>query len=239
MSTLSSLDRNASVARIVLDHPECARVLREHRIDFCCRGELSVWTACAGRGLDAAGVFADLEQAIAQRAEPDGDPRALSTPDLVERIVSRHHAFLRRTLPFVEQLSRKVARVHGDHNRKLPTLADVVLELREMLEPHLDDEERTLFPALVAPRADLARVSNELRTMRKEHLRVGEALTRMRTLADDYAIPDWACGSYRTLMRELETIETDTFAHVHVENHVLMPRFAPLDEAARPAACVD
>lgn len=48
----------------------------------------------------------------------------------------------------------------------------------------------------------------------------------MRDAAEDYLIPDWACTSYRTLFAELERLEGDVLRHVHLENHVLMPRFA-------------
>ena len=61
--------------------------------------------------------------------------------------------------------------------------------------------------------------------MQQEHLHVGNLLARMRIYADDFSAPDWACGSYRTLMRELAALEMDTLRHVHLETHVLMPRF--------------
>ncbi len=62
--------------------------------------------------------------------------------------------------------------------------------------------------------------------MHDDHLQLGEMLTCMRTLADDYVTPEWACASYRALMNELRSIEVDTLRHVQIENHVLMPRFA-------------
>jgi regulator of cell morphogenesis and NO signaling len=224
--TPSSLDRATTLAEIVLDHPECARVLQAHRLDFCCRGELSLSAACAGKGLDADAVLSELERAVARRrgAAHDDDPRALSTPELVERIVSRHHAYLYDALPFLEPLAAKVARGHGEHNPKLAAMLDTLRELRAELEPHLDDEEQELFPALM--RAREGEAVPALAGMREEHLRVGELLTTMRTQADDYVAPDWACGSYRTLVRELEALEADTLQHIHLENHVLAPRFA-------------
>jgi regulator of cell morphogenesis and NO signaling len=226
------IDPTATVAQITLEHPACALVFRDHRIDFCCRGALTVQDACAGKGIDAGPVFAELERAVQERGAPAEDPRDLATAQLIEHIVTRHHRYLRKTLPFVEQLARKVARVHGEHDAKLPALADLVAELRATLEPHLDDEERSLFTALTALPPDDERIARELGAMHDDHLRVGEMLTCMRTLADDYSSPDWACGSYRTLMRELEALELDTLRHVHVENHVLMARFAPKGSAA-------
>jgi regulator of cell morphogenesis and NO signaling len=40
--------------------------------------------------------------------------------------------------------------------------------------------------------------------------------------------PEWACTSYRTLLSELAALEGDVLRHVHLENHVLMPRFAAM-----------
>ncbi len=220
------VDRTATVAQIALDHPACVHVFRAHRIDFCCRGGLTVQEACASKGLDAETVFSELDSAVLERAAPVADPRELSTPRLIDHIVARHHAYLRKTLPFVEQLAHKVARVHGEHDPRLRELATLVADLWETLEPHLDVEEGSLFPALTSPTPDSKRIARETRAMHDDHLRVGEMLTCMRTLADDYAVPDWACGSYRALISELRAIELDTLRHVQIENHVLMPRFA-------------
>lgn len=223
------VDRSATVAQIALDHPPCAQVFHAHRIDFCCRGGLTVEEACAGKGLNARSLFAELDAAVSERAISAEDPRDMSTAQLIDHIVIHHHTYMRKTLPFVELLARKVARVHGEQNPKLPELATFVTELRQMLEPHLDEEEEALFPALVSAEPDHRRVALELRVMHDDHLRVGEALMCIRTLADDYVAPDWACGSYRALMNELRSIELDTLRHVQIENHVLLPRFAAAD----------
>lgn len=154
------------------------------------------------------------------------DPRALATPALVAHIVAHYHAPLRKSLPFLRALAAKVARVHGDHNPRLVELGEIVVELAEILEPHLDDEEQTLFPTLAADDPDRSRAAALLGSMRQEHAVVGELLGRMRSAAEGYTVPDWACNSYRTLFRELEGLEGDVLRHVHLENHVLLPRFA-------------
>jgi regulator of cell morphogenesis and NO signaling len=102
----------------------------------------------------------------------------------------------------------------------------LLAELADILLPHLDEEEETLFPALVAKDPDLRLVARELKTMRADHDVVGKLLERLRSVSDDFQLPDWACNSYRTLFSELERLEGDVHMHVHLENHVLMPRFA-------------
>jgi regulator of cell morphogenesis and NO signaling len=227
---MTMLDTRQTVARIVLDHSECAPVFQRHRIDFCCRGEMTVEAACEERRVDIDAIRDELERAIAERrGEPSTDPRAMSTAALVAHIVTRHHAYLRKTLPFVQPLAAKVARVHGDHNPRLRELQGIVDELTSALLPHLDAEEQVLFPMMMMREREEERLSRELWAMRDDHLAVGRLLERMRDATESYAVPEWACGSYRTLFAELAKLEDDVLRHVHVENHVLLPRFARSD----------
>ncbi len=223
-----TLDRNQTVAQIVLEHSECANVFQANRIDFCCKGGMSVPDACKARGIDADAVFSDLERAIEARVGKgtDEDFRTMSTPAVIAYVIAKHHEYLRRSLPFVSQIAAKVARVHGEHNPKLPALNESYVALRAALEPHLEQEEQVLFPALMSKRAEPALLEKEFAAMREEHLAVGALLEQIRDQADGFVPPEWACGSYRALMGELEAMEGDILRHVHLENHVLMPRFA-------------
>jgi regulator of cell morphogenesis and NO signaling len=221
------IDPKQSVASIVIAHSECAAHFQKWRIDFCCKGEQSLALACAARQLSVAEVVEELTRAMDERSGAvETIPTSMPNQALVRHIVDKHHGYLRRILPFVEQLAAKVARVHGDHNPRLVTLSEVVAALRTELLPHLDREEASLFPALLAPIPDRPALAAEFARMKSEHSAVGELLGRMRGESQDYAIPQWACTSYRTLFAELERLELDTLQHVHLENHVLWPRFA-------------
>ena len=219
------------VSQVVLDHPETVNIFRAHHIDFCCGGRVSLQATCEKIGLDLSGLIGELEGAIRRRGDiPLTDPRSLTTRELIEHIVVRHHGFLRQSLPVVTAMSEKVARVHGAHGPKLCALDTAVAHLAALLLPHLDREERVLFPALLGcvPGEPSPLVARELAEMHRDHLEVGRTLESMRALADDYAVPDWGCITYRTLFAELEALEADIHRHVHLENNVLMPRYARL-----------
>ena len=219
------LDLQLPVATLVLDHSECAAVFARHRIDYCCKGQRPLAQVCAEQGLSTKAIAEELELAIARRNGRESlDPRALSTRDVIGRLIAPHHLYLHRTMPFIQNLANKVARVHGDRNPALVEIARLVETLFATLATHLAEEENELFPALIAGRIDDARPM--LRAMRSEHDAVGELLSDLRAAAADYVPPDWACTSYRTLMTELDYLEADTLAHVHLENHVLLPRFS-------------
>ena len=223
----TTLDRQQPVASVVLDHSECAQVFQRHRIDFCCQGDQSIESAAKARKLDVDALLAELSHTIAERrGDRQGDPRELSTPRLIAYIVSKHHEYLRKTLPFVQTLATKVSRVHGDHNPKLRHLEAAVGEISAALLPHLDEEEQSLFPALMSKEPDQTAIARQLASMQVEHLAVAKLLERIRAASDEFTLPEWACNSYNTLFSELKQLESDVFTHVHLENHVLRPRFA-------------
>jgi regulator of cell morphogenesis and NO signaling len=224
--TMPNLDRSATVAKIVTEHTVAARVFQRHGIDYCCHGNVTVPEACQDGRLDPDVLFGQLEAAIATSEDrPEDDPRALSTAALIARIVDRHHGYLRRALPYIEPIMAKVAKVHGPREGSLHQLHEAYRELAASLGPHLDEEEGVLFPALMARTPDAPAVKRELEQMHEEHLAVGDLLARIRTLTSGFQTPEWGCNTYRVLMSELDALEADILRHVHMENHVLAPRF--------------
>ncbi len=221
---MQSLNRSATLAQIVTEHPAAARVFQSHGMDFCCHGNVSVSEACEGGPLDPEVVFAELEGAIgAARAAAGDDPRELSRAALVARVVERYHGYARRSLPHIAALLAKVVAAHGARQTSLHELQATFHELEDALLPHLDEEESVLFPAIVASRSDTVLVRRELDRMAGEHLAVGKLLARTRVLTNRFSTPEWACATYRILMSELEALELDTLRHVHLENYVLAP----------------
>ncbi len=146
-------------------------------------------------------------------------PERPSDAALVARIVERHHAYERRALPYLVALLAKVAGFHRRRNAKLGVLCDVGQELAEAIEAQLDDEERDLFPAVLAGSPDAAR--GGLDRMRRHHRALALFLARVRWLADDFAVPSWAGRSYQLLMEELAALEEDVLEHMHLEGALL------------------
>jgi regulator of cell morphogenesis and NO signaling len=218
-------DTTIPVATIVLEHSECAPVFARHRIDYCCKGKTALADACRERGLDVQNVVTELETAITRRLphQSKPDPRRMTVRDVIVQLIAPHHQYLHRTMPFVLPLAAKVARVHGDREPSLRRVAQVVETLVMTLAIHLEEEERVLFPALMRNEVDAVRPM--LLDMRREHEDVGAMLEQLHEAAANYVPPEWACNSYKTLMRELEYMEADILEHVHLENHVLLPRF--------------
>jgi regulator of cell morphogenesis and NO signaling len=219
-------DSQTSVANIVLDHSECAVVLERYGIDCCGEGARTLAETCAARGLSLERLELDLAVAVRRRTPAAIDASLASTRVLITKAIARHHQYLHRTLPFLRNLSAKVARRHGAREPELLTVAILVDKLSEILAEHLLDEEHHLFPGLLADPVPPG-VGELLARMQADHEEVLARLAELREVAEGYAVPAWACGAYRALMSELAVLEADTLEHLHLEEHVLLPRFLP------------
>ena len=219
-----SFDPQTPVAAIVLDHSECAAVFARHHIDYCCKGKRPLAEVCGDHGLSLPTILDELDLAVRRRSPLTVEPKDVSTRELITSVIARHHRYLHRALPVLGELAAKVARVHGSREPSLAEVSRLVTEIVVTFQAHLKDEEEVLFPALLAEQP--GDVAAQLAAMRSEHDQVGALLEAVRRAAADFVAPEWACNSYRTLMKELAELESDTLRHVHIENHVLLPRFA-------------
>lgn len=215
-----------TIADVVTEHASCAAIFSRHGIDFCCKGQRSIRDAAEAAGVDLESLLRELEAASAQPSDEAIDPQQRSTASLIAHIIGRYHDRLRESLPFVRSLAAKVAAVHGEREPGLRTLDALVAELADALLPHIDDEEQRLFPRLMTKEPPSEERERMLREMEGEHLDVGRVLASMREVTGGYAPGEGACRSYRTLYASLAELEGDIFRHVHLENHVLAPRFS-------------
>jgi regulator of cell morphogenesis and NO signaling len=90
--------------------------------------------------------------------------------------------------------------------------------------------EETEKQGLDAPPAPGGSVRNPIRMMEHEHDDAGRALREIRELTSDFTPPEDACNSFRTLYAQLEDLERDLHMHIHLENNILFPRAAELEQ---------
>lgn len=219
------------VGEVVAEDYRRAAVFQRHGIDFCCGGKRTVGAACEKAGVEYRDVARSLEASDAVHAENGADDTAeWSLTRLMDHIVASHHAYVRETLPVLQQFASKVARVHGQRHEELQEIHALVEELAADMTAHLAEEEDEVFPRLarLADEAgaglDAEAVKTAVAPLEDDHERAGELMARIRALSDDFTPPADACNTYRATYAKLEEFETDLHRHVHLENNVLFPR---------------
>lgn len=238
---MSTLTAQKTVGELVRERPSRARVFEDLGIDYCCGGKKPLAEACAKKGHDVDKVLESIKEVDSSGSVEDAtDYASMPLDELADHIVATHHAYLVRELPRMQQMSAKVAKVHGDKDARLGQLASVVNDLVEELSTHMMKEERILFPVIrqleqsdTLPAMPFGTLANPIRAMEAEHDTAGSGLEDMHRLTDGYAPPDWACNTYRALLDGLHELELDLHQHIHKENNILFPRALAIEESRR------
>lgn len=217
---VSQFDPRLAIEDIVLAHPECARVFRALRIDFWGDGRLTLREAVARNGLPLEQVQVALATALHEPAH-GGDRHERTVVPLIAYIVDRHHGFIRNVMPGIVSLADRIAQGHGCWDPSWVEVAAVARELDEELEHHLADEERYVFPSLIAQSCLDPMVRRQVAVMHHDHDAIQQRIERLRALTDGYQPAADACENTRRLFDELRRLDDDLAIHLDLEEHVL------------------
>ena len=232
--------RTRTIREIAVAEPATTRVFEEFKIDFCCGGGYTFGDACRRAGVDPDAVSQRLDQIF--QVAPDSKPAGKKTPsELIDHIEKKHHVFTRNEIARLTSLMEKVVGKHGDAHPEVVELKHEFSQLCDELTPHMQREEKVLFPfikhlemadgnGLSNPRPAFRTVKNPVRMLMIEHDSAGALLRKMRGIASDYAVPENACPSFRALYFGLAELEKDLHLHIHLENDVLFPEAVRLEQ---------
>ncbi|MEZ6093433.1 MAG: iron-sulfur cluster repair di-iron protein [Pirellulaceae bacterium] len=222
---------DSTVGEIVAARPATGRIFELVGIDYCCGGGTQLKAAAAEKAIDANQL---LNALLVVGANPTSTTernwQKATLDELMEHIVTTHHAWLRRELPPLLATTQTVLRVHGDSHPELAEVAKTLTNINDAVLPHLDEEETKVFPALrkLAGGNPPDGIESQLVALRSDHDELGEQLHRLRELTKGFTVPEDACAKYREMLTGLESLEKDMLQHVHLENNILLPRASAL-----------
>ena len=127
-------------------------------------------------------------------------------------------------------LSRKVEAVHREHPKVPAGLSDALRQMQSELEEHMAKEETVLFPAMRQPAKEDVDITTA--DFRHEHDDQGTQLRLLESLTDDFTLPEGACRSWQALYVGTAQLAEDLMEHIHLENNILFPRFASMENRA-------
>lgn len=228
-----------TVREIAVELPVATRIFEEFRIDYCCGGRTMFLEACRNAAADPEKVSQSIQKVI--ETEKTNDFEWLKTTtltNLINYIVEKHHTFTRDEIVNLSALMAKVVNKHGERNLSLFQLEKLFNELCHDLIQHLMKEEQVLFPYIlelensgeIVSMPCFGTVQNPIKMMLMEHDSAGDFLQKMREITDNYSVPEGACLSFSALYSRIEAFERDLHQHIHLENNVLFPLAAELEQ---------
>ncbi len=237
------INENSCAADIVKEHYRTATVFRKYGIEYCCGVRWPLKMVFETKNLAAGRIMEELTEACRVINIPGSLPyNSWKIDFLTDYIVNVHHEYLRRSLP---EIKDHVTKFVGEHRKKYPFLTEVESKINfldKIMIPHLLQEEEIIFPYIRqishAYDSKESYASLLVRTLRKpieetmhhEHDDLGNALEQLRTLTNNYTIPDGACTSHRLAYSLLKELDDDLVQHVYLENEILFPKAISMEK---------
>ncbi|WP_276502617.1 DUF542 domain-containing protein [Terrimonas pollutisoli] len=231
------------VTDLVMQDYRTSYIFRKYGIDYCCGGKMPLQMACSIHGLDIDLIKYELTEIIRNiQVSTFTDFRAWNTDFLVDYLINVHHAYLLKTFPdLIETLDRFVA----GHKLKYPFLGqllETVYKLRDDLLPHLEHEEKIIFPYIKqiahAYENNESYASLLVKTLRKpietmmtqEHEYISKYLHSLRELTNNYTSPANACVSHKVSFLKLKELDDDLVQHLFLENEILFAKTIQMEK---------
>ena len=235
-----NISSNTQVGEVVKLNFKTAPLFQTNNIDYCCGGSKTISEACIEAGIESEQLIQQLEK-IAGQLDPDTEYINNLKPDeLCDYIIRRHHAYVRRNIPFLQESIEKICQVHGANHPELFEIRKLFNESAGNLTMHMQKEEIMLFPYIQKmarsqeentpiSQSVFGAVSNPIGMMIAEHQAEGLRFDKIAELSDNYSIPEDACTTYEVTLNQLKDFENDLHRHIHLENNILFPKAIELE----------
>ncbi len=221
-----------TIGQIVADDYRTAKVFDNHKIDFCCGGNVALAEICATKGINLATITGELDAVRSEPAERSQNYASWEITFLADYIINAHHVYVKENTGQIAAYAHKIAAVHGTNHPELIEIANIFDKIAINMAAHLREEEEIFFPAIKradaarkvgsAPEAnDIETIKNSLEKLSQEHEVIGDAMHQINHLAKEYAIPDDVCNTFVVTYQKLKEFEDDLHKHVHLENNIL------------------
>lgn len=239
---IMNITEKSNIGEVVRFNFRTATVFQANNIDYCCGGNKTIAEACREAGADSGKLIAEL-RSTAENTDPDTEYiNSLSLSELSDYIIRRHHSFVRKNIPFLQEGLDRICEVHGTAHPELFRIRELFSESAKDLTMHMQKEEIMLFPYIqqmeVSARSGsplgkshFGSVANPVRMMMAEHENEGRRFDIIADISNSYALPGDACNTYRATISGLKDFEADLHRHIHLENNILFPKAIELESA--------
>lgn len=237
---ISSEFNNVLIKDIVASNFRAAAIFEKHGIDFCCKGNRTIKTACDEKGLNDELITSELADLSKLKLTDENRYDEWELDFLIQHIINNHHNYIKKITPQLIMHTEKIADVHGKRHPELIEVKTLFNQISKELSEHLQKEESILFPMIntlvqfhknsVKPENAPVSIKKAITVMESEHSNAGVILEQLRIITNNFELPGDACNTFRVTYQELEEFEKDLHKHVFLENSILFPKAILLEE---------
>lgn len=227
------INAKQTVGEVAKRQPSTIEVFEQLGIQYCCHGEETIEATCRHLGLPVNGVVSKLNRVADSNSTraPWADPILEA---LMETLLRTRTVLFQQDLPRIKQLARTISSCDLREQPNAIHVAHLAETFAHEVTSHFTEEAQTLFPKIrelelaylgsSSATVHLESVRNDLARMTHEHGTVGDLLSRIQDVTEDYDASTTACPSYREICEKLKGLDGEIRQEVHLENNVLFNR---------------
>lgn len=230
-----------TIGQMVAEDYRTAQVFKNHKIDFCCKGNRSIQEVAEKNNLNVDVLLREMDEVQQQNNTENTDFKSWPLDLLTDYIEKKHHRYVEERIPVLKQYLDKLCRVHGEQHPELFKIAEHFNASAGELAMHMKKEELVLFPWVrkmvkaeqLNEKPDgphFGSVRNLIQMMMQEHENEGDRFRQIADLSNNYTPPADACNTYRVAFSLLQEFEEDLHRHIHLENNILFPKAEVLEK---------
>lgn len=230
-----------TIGQMVAEDYRVAQVFKNHKIDFCCKGNRSIEEVSEKYGLDVDVLLDEIDEVKQKTNNDNANFKSWPLDLLADYIEKKHHRYVEEKIPILKQYLAKLCKVHGERHPELFQIIEHFNASAGELAMHMKKEELLLFPWVSKmvkaeqqneplDRPHFGTVKNPITVMMQEHENEGDRFRLIAELSNDYTPPADACNTYRVAFSLLKEFEEDLHRHIHLENNILFPKAEVLEQ---------
>jgi regulator of cell morphogenesis and NO signaling len=233
------IDREWPMYRVVLENHKLLPLLPRFNLKMGF-GELSVDEVCRAHGVNT-DFFLEIANAYLDELYVPGEGLSLfSLSTMVSYIKSTHKYYIDIALPMVEGEISRLMRHSSLSKKEISLVTNFFNDYKKDFMAHLSQEEENILPyvlelerqaALDKPDSDfILKLQNySIREFEKEHDRLETSLKHLYELIIKYLPPFEDIQLCYQVLNDLAALMKDLVDHADVEDKVLVPRVADLE----------
>lgn len=235
---------NKTITDLVGENYVFASVLYYFGIKFYDYSDKTLAQVCDEKGLDINRVITRLESNTGEIEYREVELLGYPIDLIIEYLKHTHYIFIKQKLPYIARLIENLKFLFPPHNQIIEDLKFVFPLFVEDFIHHVYEEEDSLFCYINLLHKTLNHSFNpslvfyemekfSLQEHAIAHDMHDDEMEGIRSITNDYSIPDKNDLHLRVVFEELRAFEKQLIAHAGVENEILFPKALGLEKEVK------
>lgn len=235
---------NKKITDLVDENYVFASVLYYFGIRFYDYSEKTLEQVCFEKGLNLNKVISRLESVTHEKESIDLALFNYPIDLIIEYLKHAHYIFIKQKLPYIARLIENLKTPYPEHKQIAEDLKFVFPLFVEDFIHHIYEEEDSLFCYITLLNDVMHKSFNPSKVfyeMEKfslqqhaiEHDMHDDEMKGIRSITNDYAIPDGKDLHLKVVFQELCAFEKQLISHAAIENEILFPKALLLEREVK------